>query len=99
MAVANVLVQLLLSVFVTAWVVRRDMKRLTAEQLARCWNDASLWVAVVAFGPFCLPVHFVKSRRSVAGGLLGVIWMVAVFVALGVVGSILGELSGPGETL
>jgi hypothetical protein len=31
-----------------------------------------LWSAVVAFGPLCLPVHFIRTRRNWAGLGLGV---------------------------
>jgi hypothetical protein len=34
------------------------------------------------FGPLCIPVHFVRTRRSIVGLLIGVLWMVAVLVAL-----------------
>ena len=76
MTLAGLIVQIALSVAVTAAIVRHDMARLSRERLARCWNDASLWSAVVVFGPLCLPVHFVKSRRSVLGAALGLFWMV-----------------------
>ena len=62
------------------WIVRRDMRRLSPERLARCWNSASFGAAILAFGPFCLVVHFVKARGWLVGGLLGVAWTVAVVV-------------------
>jgi hypothetical protein len=53
-------------------IVRRDLRRLSAERLARAWPDASFLSAVVGFGPFSLPIHFAKTRRSLAGLGLGV---------------------------
>jgi hypothetical protein len=53
-------------------IVRRDLRRLSGERLARAWTDASFLSAVVAFGPLALPVHFSKTRRSLLGFGLGV---------------------------
>ena len=52
-------------------IVKRDLKRLSADRLSRAWNEASFLSAVVVFGPFSLPVHFAKTRRSWAGLGLG----------------------------
>ena len=52
-------------------VVRFDLSRLTEERLARAWTEASFLSAVVLFGPLSLPVHFTKTRRSLAGLGLG----------------------------
>jgi hypothetical protein len=52
-------------------IVRRDLSRLSAERLARAWTEASFLSAVLAFGPLALPVHFAKTRRSLAGLGLG----------------------------
>jgi hypothetical protein len=90
--VAEVVLQIVLSIVLTAAVVRRDERRLGAEQLARAWNYASFWTAVVVFGPLCIPVHFLRVRRSVAGLGLGLLWMVAVFAALAGGGALVGEL-------
>ena len=53
-------------------IVRRDLRRLSGERLARAWTDASFLSAMVAFGPLALPVHFSKTRRSLLGFGLGV---------------------------
>lgn len=79
--VVVVTVQLALGIAVPAWLLRRDERRLPEGMLARAWPQASFWSAVVAFGPLCLPVHFVRTRRSVMGFLLG---LLALAVALGV---------------
>ena len=83
--VAEVVLQLVLSVLLPATVVRRDLRRLDPNQLERTWNTASFWTAVIVFGPLCLPVHFVKARRSVRGLALGMVWMALVIVVIGLV--------------
>ena len=80
-------IQLALGIVVPLWIVRRDLRRLEGERLARSWNDASLWSSVVMFGPLCLPFHFTKTRRTVLGFLLGLVWTVAAFVTIGVIAS------------
>jgi len=74
-------VQIGLNILLPVWVVRRDLRRLRPDQLACSWNDASLWAAVVLFGPLCLPVHAVKSRRTLAGLGLGLGWLVGTVLA------------------
>jgi hypothetical protein len=70
------------------------MRRSSRERLSRGWNVASFWSAVVAFGPLCLPVHFVRTRRSLLGFLEGVAWAVGVLVALGFVSDALSFVTG-----
>jgi hypothetical protein len=72
-SVLGLVLDLILGVVLTAWVVRFDMRRLPPERFVRCWNDASFWSAVVAFGPLSIPVHFTRTRRSILGLLLGVL--------------------------
>ena len=78
--VVEVIVTMLLNIAVPVWLLRFDEHRLSQERLARAWPRASFWSAVVTFGPLCLPVHFVRTRRSVTGFLLG---LLALAVALG----------------
>ena len=59
------------------WIVRRDMRALAPARLARCWNSASLGSAILAFGPLCLPFHFVKAHGLLKGLALGVAWTLA----------------------
>jgi hypothetical protein len=80
--VLSFVLQLGLGILLPFWVVRRDERRLPPVQLDRTWNEPSFWAAIVTFGPLCIPVHFVKSRRSLLGLLLGVAWMVGVFGAI-----------------
>jgi len=95
--VADVLLvtlELALGILVPWWIVRRDLRRLTGEQRDRSWNDASFWLAVVAFGPLCLPFHFTKTRRSIVGLLLGLLWMIAGFVVIALLSAAAGWLLG-----
>jgi len=64
-------VSFVLGIAVPAGIVRYDVARLNGERLARAWPDASLWSAVVVFGPLCLPVHFLRTRRGWVGLGLG----------------------------
>jgi hypothetical protein len=95
-SVLAVVLDLILGVVLTAWVVRFDMRRLPPERFARCWNDASFWSAIVAFGPLSIPVHFVRTRRSVVGFIIGILWAAGVLVVLEVAGSVLMWISGEG---
>jgi hypothetical protein len=71
-----------LGILVPWWIVRLDLRHRPAEQLARAWNDASFWTAIVVFGPLCIPVHFIRTRRSLWGLILGVLWMAAAILAI-----------------
>ena len=64
-----------IGIAVPAIIVRRDMARLSAERLARAWPEASFWSAVVVFGPLCLPIHFIRTRRDWTGLALGAFWL------------------------
>lgn len=94
MTVLDLLLQIVLGVVFTAWVIRRDMRRAPPVRRARSWNDASFWSAVVAFGPLSIPVHFIRTRRSFAGLVLGLAAMAAVFAALALVSAALDAVSG-----
>ena len=67
-----VLLSLVLNALVPYWIVKRDLARLPEDRLWRAWTEASFLSAVLAFGPFSLPVHFAKTRRSLAGLGIGV---------------------------
>jgi hypothetical protein len=59
-----------------------DERRMTDEQRARAWPTASRRIAVVLFSPFCVPLHFVRTRRSAWGVVLAIGWTVALFFVL-----------------
>ena len=71
-----------LSIAVPATIVRRDLSRLTGERLARAWPDASLWLAIVVFGPISVPIHFIRTRRSLRGLAAGLLWFVAALLVI-----------------
>jgi hypothetical protein len=64
-----------------------DERRLPGRMLARAWPKVSRDAAIFAIWniPFLLLVvplvHFIRTRRSVRGLLLGVAWVSAVLVA------------------
>jgi hypothetical protein len=86
-AVLELSLQILLGILLPAWVIRRDLAGLSAQRLARAWNEASLWSAVVTFGPLSLIVHFARTRRSLVGFALGVGWALVALVASALLGA------------
>lgn len=79
-------VQLALGILVPWAIVRFDMKRLPPERLDHAWTEASFWMAIVAFGPLCLPFHFTKTRKNRLLGLgLGLLALTGALIALGLV--------------
>ncbi len=89
MAVLLFAIQLALSIAVPWWIVSFDLRRLSGERLDRAWPRSSFLMAVVVFGPLCIPFHFIKTRRSLWGLLLGVLCMVLALTVIGVVGTVL----------
>lgn len=87
--------QLALNIALPWAIVRWDERRLDAWQLARAWNDASRWAAVVVFGPLCLPFHFAKTRRSrLVGVALGLLALMVALLVSGVVASLADAVLG-----
>jgi hypothetical protein len=86
--------QLALGILVPWWILRRDLLQLDDERLGRAWTLPSFWSAIVLFGPLCLPFHFAKTRRSLRGLGLGLVWMVVAFAAIGVAAAALALLLG-----
>jgi hypothetical protein len=83
-----------LGIVVPAGIVRYDVARLSGERLARAWPEASLWSAVVVFGPLCLPVHFIRTRRNWAGLGLGLAALVVAVLLISLPVEALGWLFG-----
>ncbi len=81
-----------LGIAVPATIVRRDLARLDGERLNRAWPDASLWAAVVAFGPLSVPVHFLRTRRSLPGVGLALVWLVGALLLIIVPVELAGRL-------
>ena len=78
-----------LGIAVSWGILRRDLRRLAGEELARAWPDSTLWMAVVLLGPLSVPFHFIRTRRSWAGLGLALLWF----------GLAVGLSSLPGEGL
>ncbi len=83
-----------LGIALSAWLVQLDERRLSPAELERAWPRASFLIAVVLFAPWCLPIHFVRTRRSLTGLFLGVLALAVVLAAeLGLVW-VAGLISG-----
>jgi len=77
-------------------IVKRDLARLPPEQLARSWPEASFLSAVILFGPLSLPVHFVKTRRSLWGLALGLLFGAGAVLCASLPAAALAWLLGDG---
>lgn len=92
------LVSWALTTALTFAIITRDEKRLPANRLERAMLPSSRTLAVVAFGPFALCVHFTKTR-GLRGLFIGLVLATLVVllsdVALGALFSLLGvEMPG-----
>jgi hypothetical protein len=87
------ILELLLSWIVTnaltfAVVILDERYLLKGERLERAWIPSSRDAAIIAFGIFALPVHFIKTRTSLSlyGIFVGLpIGFLLSIVALGIV--------------
>lgn len=86
-----------LGIAVPAGIVRGDLANLSGERLARAWPDASLWSAVVVFGPLSVPIHFIRTRRSREGVVLGILWLGLTLALILLPVEASGRLFGVGE--
>jgi hypothetical protein len=84
------LVQVIVSWVVTlpavVLVIRTDERRLEADALARAWPPQSRDAAIfglwnLGVHPLCVLIHFARTRRSVLGTGLGLVWVVAILLA------------------
>ena len=79
-----------------AVIVVHDERRLTAQRLERAWppqsRDAAIFgLWLMGVHPLCVLVHFVRTRRSLLGVLVGLSWLAVV--VLGALGAELGAAS------
>ena len=88
------LVQFFASIFVTAGIVQFDIRRLPPSQKERAWPDSSVWAAAFWFSPLCLLIHFVRTRRSLLGLLLGVVALAAAMFTVGGLAYLVELLAG-----
>ena len=66
-------------------IVVYDERRLEGRRLERAWPPVSRDAAIFAgfmmgVHPLCVLVHFVRTRRSVAGVALGLVLLIAIVV-------------------
>jgi hypothetical protein len=66
--------QLVLGIVVPAYVVRRDIRRLPPAVRERAWPDHSVWIGVALISSFAVILHFARTRRTLAGFGLGLLW-------------------------
>jgi hypothetical protein len=84
--VLSLLVSMSLQILLPFWLIRRDERKLTQPALNRAFPEATFWIAVVVLGLVSIPIHFVRTRRSVTGLLLGLLWFcagTAIIIAAG----------------
>ncbi len=84
------LVQVIISWVVTlpavVLVIRADERRLKGEALERAWPPQSRDAAIfglwnLGVHPVCGLIHFARTRRSVLGTGLGLVWVAAILLA------------------
>jgi hypothetical protein len=85
---------------VTLWgVFALDERRMTDAQRARAWPPATRGLVVVSplFAPLWLvglPLHFVRTRRSLWGIGLAFVWLVGVYAVILLVDTAVGFALG-----
>jgi len=88
---AALIIQSVAGIVLPACIVKWDESHLGPDRLRRAWPPASFWCAVVAFGIFCLPFHFLRTRGVRRGLALGLGWLVLAAGALLGLGMALGS--------
>jgi hypothetical protein len=66
-------------------VITGDERRLRPDALARAWPPQSRDAAIfglwnLGVHPFCVLIHFARTRRTFLGTGLGLAWLVAILV-------------------
>ena len=82
----QVVTNLIVTLVAVPAIIVGDERRLCGEELARAWppvsRDAAIF-GIYAYGiPVCLIVHFSRTRRSMRGFLIGVLWFALVYAVL-----------------
>ncbi len=84
------LVQVIVSWVVTLpaviFVIKADERRLKGEALERAWPPQSRDAAIfglwnMGVHPLCVLIHFARTRRTLLGTGLGLVWLVAIMLA------------------
>lgn len=79
----------------SVWFIDRDMRKLSPERLERAWSPVQLAAAVfgmmqIGFPQIAVVTHFVRTRRSLVGLLLGVFWAALTFIPVIALATVLG---------
>lgn len=74
----------------SAWIIKRDEKKLDGPMLARAYAPATLIASVFLFQQIAVLVHFIRTRRSFKGFFLGLGWAIAALVPSIVIDAIFG---------
>ena len=74
----------------SAWIIKRDEKKLDETMLARAYPPATLIASVFLFQQLAVVVHFVRTRRSFTGFFLGLGWAIAALVPALILDAIFG---------
>jgi len=74
----------------SAWIIKRDEKKLDDVMLARAYAPATLIASVFLFQQIAVLVHFIRTRRSFRGFFLGLGWAIAALVPSIIVDAIFG---------
>jgi hypothetical protein len=81
-----------LGILLPAWLIRYDERTLSEAERERAFGSSTYWIAVVVFGPLSLPVHFLRTRRSVWGLALGLMALAGTLAAIGGLGEALATI-------
>jgi hypothetical protein len=74
----------------SAWIIKRDEKRLDDVMLARAYAPATLIASVFLFQQIAVLVHFIRTRRSFKGFFLGLGWAIAAIIPSIIVDAVFG---------
>ncbi|HEY2370415.1 MAG TPA: hypothetical protein VGH87_28660 [Polyangiaceae bacterium] len=88
--VVAILVSAAVSWTVSAWIIKRDEKKLDDAMLARAYAPATLIASVFLFQQIAVLVHFIRTRRSFKGFFLGLAWAIAAGIPSVVLDAIFG---------
>ena len=71
----------------SVWFIDRDMRKLSPERLERAWSPVQFAAAIfgmmqLGFPQIAIVTHFVRTRRSLWGLLLGLFWAALTYLPI-----------------
>lgn len=93
--VLDVILSMLVGTVGTILFVAWDERRLPPDARERAWPISTRLSAALAFGPFCLPVHFFRTRRSLWGTLLGFVVTALLLATVAALSALVHVVSDP----